>query len=280
MAAAVAMAPVAAQPTVDPAKRDYSSAADRVKQFYTNQHKNQTLEFARAQAENFLRLDKMELSAFEAINMLDDIVDESDPDLGAPQIFHAIQTAETARKQHPEPEYEWYWVAAFIHDMGKVLAHTKFGSQPQWAVVGDSFPVGCAFSDKCVYPTTFAANPDSQHPVYSTPNGIYQPGCGFDKLTMSWGHDEYLYQVLVRNGCTLPAEALYVIRFHSFYPWHSAQAYSHLASDFDRKMLPFIREFQKCDLYSKDNTDLPDLAVHKPMYEKLVAKYVPAKLRF
>ena len=30
----------------------------------------------------------------------------------------------------------------------------------QWAVVGDTFPVGCAYSDKVVYPEYFKNNPD------------------------------------------------------------------------------------------------------------------------
>jgi len=46
-----------------------------------------------------------------------------------------------------------------IHDLGKVLS--LFG-EPQWAVVGDTFPVGCAFSDKIVFPEYFDANPDRQ----------------------------------------------------------------------------------------------------------------------
>ena len=44
-----------------------------------------------------------------------------------------------------------------MHDMGKVLC--LFG-EPQWAVVGDTFPVGCAYSDKIVYPEFFKNNPD------------------------------------------------------------------------------------------------------------------------
>ena len=50
--------------------------------------------------------------------------------------------------------------------------------------------VGCAFSDKCIYPETFAGNPDFNDPVYSTENGIYQPHCGLDNVMLSWGHDE------------------------------------------------------------------------------------------
>jgi hypothetical protein len=41
-----------------------------------------------------------------------------------------------------------FHLTGLIHDLGKILAHPEFGSEPQWAVVGDTFPVGCAFSDK------------------------------------------------------------------------------------------------------------------------------------
>jgi hypothetical protein len=37
--------------------------------------------------------------------------------------------------------------------------------------------------------------PDKDHPVYSTSLGMYEEGCGLDKLMFSWGHDEYFYQV-------------------------------------------------------------------------------------
>jgi inositol oxygenase len=57
-------------------------------------------------------------------------------------------------------------------------------------VLQDTFVVGCAFSDKNIYPETFAANPDAKHPVYSTTNGIYEEGCGMENIMVSWGHDE------------------------------------------------------------------------------------------
>ena len=56
--------------------------------------------------------------------------------------------------------------------------------------------------------------------IISSKYGIYEPKCGLDKITMSWGHDEYLYRVLINHGATIPQEGLYMIRFHSFYPWH------------------------------------------------------------
>lgn len=36
-------------------------------------------------------------------------------------------------------------------DLGKVLLHPSFGELPQWAVVGDTFPVGCAFDKSIVH---------------------------------------------------------------------------------------------------------------------------------
>ena len=63
----------------------------------------------------------------------------------------------------------------------------------------DTFVVGCKFSDKIIYPETFAANPDSKDPVYATEYGVYSPHCGLENVMLSWGHDE------VRSPC--PADA-------------------------------------------------------------------------
>ena len=52
-------------------------------------------------------------------------------------------------------------VTGLIHDLGKVLC---LWGEPQWAVVGDTFPVGCAFSDKIVYPEFFEENADRHDP--------------------------------------------------------------------------------------------------------------------
>lgn len=36
-------------------------------------------------------------------------------------------------------------------DLGKVLLLPRFGELPQWAVVGDTYPVGCAFHESIVH---------------------------------------------------------------------------------------------------------------------------------
>ena len=47
---------------------------------------------------------------------------------------------------------------------------------------------------------------------YSTKLGIYKEHCGLDNVTLSWGHDEYLYRVLINHGATIPPEGLAMIR--------------------------------------------------------------------
>jgi hypothetical protein len=71
--------------------------------------------------------------------------------------------------------------------------------------------------------------------ILSTKFGMYKPNCGVENLTLSWGHDEYLYRFLVHNKTTLPKQALWMIRFHSFYPWHSGNNYSHLTTKNDEE---------------------------------------------
>jgi hypothetical protein len=68
--------------------------------------------------------------------MLDSIVDASDPDISQAQTLHAFQTAEALRAADMP---RWMILTGLIHDAGKVLANM---SEPQWAVVGDTFPVG------------------------------------------------------------------------------------------------------------------------------------------
>jgi inositol oxygenase len=164
-------------------------------------------------------------------------------------------------------------LAGLFHDMGKVLC--LFG-EPQWAVVGDTFPVGCAWSDKIVYPEFFAQNPDAQNAQYQTRNGVYSEGCGLKNVHMSWGHDEYVYH-MVKDY--LPEPALYMLRYHSFYSQHREHAYEHLMDDHDREMFKWVNLFNPYDLYSKNPTP-PNWTELKPYYEALVKKYLPEKIKF
>ena len=94
-------------------------------------------------------------------------------------------------------------------------------------------------------------------PEYQTESGIYEPGCGLDNVHMSWGHDEYVYHVVKDR---LPEEALYMLRYHSFYPWHKEGEYTHLTNETDRAMLKWVRAFNRYDLTRRASPrpDVPD----------------------
>jgi inositol oxygenase len=243
---------------------------DTVREFYRLNHQYQTYDFVMEKEANFLAFDKKEMPIWEAFKFLNELVDDSDPDTNLDQMQHLLQTSEAIRTDgHPD----WMVLVGLIHDMGKVLC--LFG-EPQWAVVGDTFPVGCAHSDKIVYPEFFSANPDYTNEKYNSKYGVYEPNCGLQKVHMSWGHDEYVYQMMKDH---LPEPALYMLRYHSFYAQHREGAYDHLLDKHDEEMFKYVKLFNPYDLYSKNPTP-PDWKTLRPYYEDLVAKYLPATLKF
>ncbi|KAJ7443619.1 DUF706-domain-containing protein [Mycena galericulata] len=246
--------------------RQYEAACDRVKNFYTEQHEKQTVEFNIKMRANMRKSVRARMGIWEAMEKLTTLVDDSDPDTDLSQIEHLLQTAEAIRR---DGKPDWMQVTGLVHDLGKLLY--LFGSEGQWDVVGDTFVVGCAFSNKIVLPQSFAGNPDSQDAVYSNEYGIYKPNCGLENVMLSWGHDEYLYHIL-KNQSSLPEEGLAMIRYHSFYPWHREGAYTHLTNASDEKALVAVRAFSSYDLYSKSD-EAVDPSALKPYYEGLIKKY-------
>jgi len=59
----------------------------------------------------------------------------------------------------------------------------------------------------------------------------WESNCGLETVHTSFCHDGYIGEVMKPY---LPDEALYMLRFHSFYPWHKHGAYDHLCNDKDR----------------------------------------------
>ncbi|XP_028823291.1 inositol oxygenase isoform X2 [Denticeps clupeoides] len=246
---------------------------DRVFNTYRLMHTHQTLDFIKQKHIQWSSCSHAKLTMMEAIELLDKLVDESDPDVDFPNSFHAFQTAEGIRQQHPDKD--WFQLVGLIHDVGKVMA---LWGEPQWAVVGDTYPVGCRFQDSIVFrDSTFSENPDFKQSAFSSEYGVYKPNCGLENVTMSWGHDEYLYQVLKFNKCPIPEEGMYIIRFHSFYPWHHHGDYMHLCDDKDMRMLPWVKEFNKFDLYTKSDR-LLDAATLRQHYQQLIDKFCPGVL--
>ncbi|HEY3966080.1 MAG TPA: inositol oxygenase family protein [Planctomycetaceae bacterium] len=254
--------------------RNYDNPArDSVREFYRLNHTQQTYEFVLAKKQQYLKFNHREMTVLEALDYLNTLVDDSDPDIDLSQKEHLLQTSEAIRADGHD---DWFVLTGLIHDLGKILC--LFG-EPQWAVVGDTFPVGCRFSERIVYSEFLRENPDDANPRLNTPLGVYETGCGLRNVHLSWGHDEYLYHVVTQSGCSLPEPALYMIRYHSFYPWHREEEYGHLLDDRDRELLPWVRKFNPYDLYSK-SPNRPDWNQLAPYYTALIEKYLPGPLRW
>ncbi|XP_032528011.2 inositol oxygenase-like [Danaus plexippus] len=247
----------------------------RVIKTYYDLHTNQTYELVKAKMDEWLKFDHFKSTVKDALIKLNDFVDESDPDTDLPNIVHAFQTAEQIRRDHPDND--WFQLVGLIHDMGKVLV---FYGEPQWWVVGDTYPMGCKWGPSIVCgDDSFKDNPDTYNPKYNTKYGIYKPNCGIEELTMSWGHDEYLYRVLKHNKASLPQEGLWMIRYHSFYPWHAGGDYSYFMKEGDEKIKEAVLKFNQYDLYTK-SAEVPDIEALWPYYEKLIDKYIPGELEW
>lgn len=296
--------------------RDYNKCNNSVEETYKNMFKGQSLEYVLEQKDKYSRYPSNTYNIFDLINRLEEIVDESDPDTEHAQINHAYQTAESIQNRffkngrflnppvrmlfkirewnnlptkikdffsqkricdlYPSiDDWSWLPIVGLIHDLGKVLTLKEWDELPQWSVVGDTFPVGCKIDKEVVFNEHHIENSD--HTTYDE-IGIYNNGCGFDSLHMSWGHDEYLYMVLNKNIqlVKLPEEALYMIRYHSFYSWHTPKhkqrGYIHFADIIDWKRLPLLKILQLSDLYSK-NSNLPPKEILEGKYKLCCQKW-------
>ena len=102
---------------------------DTVREFYRLNHRYQTLEFVLEKKKEWLAFDKQRMTPWEALEYLNTLVDDSDPDTDLTQIEHLLQTSEAIRRDgHPR----WFVLTGFIHDLGKVLC---LWGEPQWGVL-------------------------------------------------------------------------------------------------------------------------------------------------
>jgi inositol oxygenase len=255
--------------------RGYNDAQDRVVGHYTRQHRFQTLAYVDGEIQRLKRLATtapMKMTIMEAVDSFN-FFDESDPDFDKNNVHHLYQTGECCRRAFPD--LDWMHLVGFLHDLGK--SPMQHRGTPEWSIGGDTYPLGCKVSPHVVYSNSTTFPDETQN---ASECGPYPPGCGFRNVTMSYGHDEYMYRVLASHPeCTIPEAGLYVIRFHSFYSWHQHKAYGHLADEFDFKILGLIQAFQQTDLYSKLD-DMPSVKDLRPYYASLVEKYCPGKLEF
>jgi len=240
-----------------------------VKEHYRKMRSRQTVEYVQRMKKKYLKFEHP-MDLWDMMERLNALIDVSDPDLNLPNIIHLLQSAEGIRAAGRP---DWMQLVGLIHDLGKAMY--LFGSDEdgtsqaeQWGLVGDIFVVGAKLPDTCVYPEFNSLNPDMQDDRYNTDLGIYSKGCGIDNLQLAWGHDEYLYQVLKNHKDNqIPEEGMVMVRYHSFYPWHTGKSYQQFMNEKDEQYLDWINDFNQYDLYTKS----PVI----PNYEELKSYYMP-----
>ena len=240
--------------------------------FYSEMYKNQSLNFSNEKRLEYNKLNKSKMSIKKALSLLDNFIDPSDPDLDVPNSIHAYMTAERIRKKFPENKE--LQIIGLIHDLGKVLFTFN---EPSWAVVGDTYVLGMEFPNTIVFSDELKKSPD--YGKYKG-LGIYEEKCGIDNLILSYGHDEYLYTVLKNNkNHKISERYLKVIRYHSFYPWHTYNEYNQFMKPSDVQILNDVKEFNNFDLYSKeDNINITNSV--KEYYDKLLDEYFFGELNW
>ena len=184
---------------------------------YKAQRQNINFEFNQYLIEKYCKFNS--ISSFWAIfSLLDKITDLSDPDTDLPNSIHALQTAEAIRKS-PNNYEDWMPLVGLIHDMGKILyvnGNDSDGTSKttQWALVGDTFITGCPIPTNIVlaqYNNLNLDNKDSNNEDNNNPKNKYTSGCGLTNCSVSFGHDEYMYRLLIANNHKMPKEAEYIV---------------------------------------------------------------------
>lgn len=258
--------------------RDYNKCNINVVNCYKYQRAYQSLSFIKYLNNKYCVFNNRS-TFWELFDKLKDFKDLSDPDITLTNHHHLFQTAEGIRKDgHPE----WMQLVGLIHDLGKILylkgdEFDGTSMNTQWSIVGDTFVAGCKIPDDIIFKEFNTLNMDYSDNKYNTLYGIYKEKHGLSNVYCCFGHDEYLYQLLKYNKVNLPLEAYYMIRFHSLYLWHDKDQYGHLEDEQDKKMKPWVKKFNKYDLYTKEDIET-DENILREYYDKIVKKYLPSTI--
>lgn len=176
--------------------RDYSKEmreASRVRNHYRDMRVYQTPDFVRRMEAKWRPLDKARMTIREAFDVLAGYVDASDPDLDLPNVVHAFQCAEAARRAG---EPDWLQLTLLLHDIGKIMfawgrdedGMSGRADGKQFCLGGDTWVMDIKIPSSVVFPEFNELNPCDK---ISPANSPYPPHCGIRNLRFAFGHDEY-----------------------------------------------------------------------------------------
>ena len=91
----------------------------------------------------------------------------------------------------------------------------------------------------------------------------------------------YLYEVLRQNtNHKISKTGMNIIRYHSFYPWHTGNDYKQFMTEDDEKILEDVLHFNQYDLYSKADTDFKLTDEIKQYYDELLDEFFDGELQW
>ena len=97
--------------------RKYLDDENPVRIHYKKMRINQTYKHVLELNKTYLQFNK-KIDIWNVINMLENFIDVSDPDINLPNAQHLYQTAEKIREDNLP---DWLQLVGFIHDIGKIL---------------------------------------------------------------------------------------------------------------------------------------------------------------
>nr|XP_055142682.1 inositol oxygenase-like [Symphalangus syndactylus] len=100
-------------------------------------HMHHTVDFVRSKHAWFGDFSYKKMKVMEAVDLLHGLVDESDSGVDSPTPSKPSRWRRTSEKL---TQARTGSSLLGFYDLGKVLALL---GEPQWAIVGDTFPVGC-----------------------------------------------------------------------------------------------------------------------------------------
>ena len=84
-------------------------------------HMKQAMDLAKNRMDNWLKSDKEKMMIMDPVHLLSSLVDESDPDVGLPNIVHVFQTAERIRRVISDLHHPKYSTKNGIYSEGRGL---------------------------------------------------------------------------------------------------------------------------------------------------------------
>ena len=269
--------------------RNYENTNQNVIETYLQQRKFHNIDFFNTLENKYCQFTNKN-TFWDLFDMLNDFIDLSDPDINLSNQHHLFQTAE-AIQQDGLPK--WFQFIGLIHDLGKIIfkkGNDEEGTslKKQYSIVGDTFILDCPIPESIVFPefnifnSYYQNNIEIRNKKYKELTlkeklGNYQKNCGFENIKCSFGHDEYLYQLLKFNNVSLPKQAFYIIRYHSLYLWHYENEYTFFENEKDKEMKFWLQLFQKYDLYTKVNIEKNENELKK-YYSTIIDYYLPNEI--